>query len=83
MSQGYKPQAHSSRSAQINGESMCIEGIEKCYKTVIFGDRRVSKPAEVRRVALKNTHTPASSVLPKSWDPCQGDALIPTESFFA
>lgn len=33
------------------------------YKTVILGDRQVPKPTEVRRVALKNAHTQASSVV--------------------
>lgn len=29
--QGYKPQAHSSRSPQINGETVCPEVIGKCF----------------------------------------------------
>lgn len=31
VSQGYKPQAHSSRSPQINGENVCPEVIGKCF----------------------------------------------------
>ena len=60
--QGYKTQAHLSRSAQI--KTSCVEMIRgKCYRAVIFGDGRVPMPCEVGSAAQKNVHTQTASVL--------------------